>query len=91
NGRLYLTSDGFDCGQYQQFFGGSAGRYSVMEWGDENGWLMHVQRREWTTAIGDNIQLVVNGHSVTQEENITRPHKLQNGHPLNIKYPKCFV
>lgn len=85
NGRLYLTSDGFDCGQYQQFFGGSAGRYSVMEWGDENGWLMHVQRREWTTAIGDNIQLVVNGHIIAQGGDMTGPLKLQNGHALYLE------
>ncbi|MRT52187.1 phage tail protein, partial [Xylella fastidiosa subsp. multiplex] len=52
---------------------------------DENGWLMHVQRREWTTAIGDNIQLVVNGHIIAQGGDMTGPLKLQNGHALYLE------
>nr|AAM43530.1 tail fiber protein [Escherichia phage T7] len=85
NGRFYMTTNGFDCGQYQQFFGGVTNRYSVMEWGDENGWLMYVQRREWTTAIGDNIQLVVNGQIITQGGAMTGQLKLQNGHVLQLE------
>lgn len=85
NGRLYMTTNGFDCGQYQQFFGGVTNRYSVMEWGDENGWLMYVQRREWTTAIGGNIQLVVNGQIITQGGAMTGQLKLQNGHVLQLE------
>ena len=45
NGRLYLTSHGFDCGQYQQFFGGVPNRYSVMEWGDKDGWHLYSERQ----------------------------------------------
>lgn len=45
NGRLYLSSDGFNIGQYQQFFGNSPDRYSVMEWGDKDGWHLYSQRQ----------------------------------------------
>lgn len=45
NGRLYLTTDGFDCGQYQQFFGNVPDRYSVMEWGDKDGWHLYSERK----------------------------------------------
>lgn len=45
NGRLYLTTDGFDCGQYQQFFGGVTNRYSVIEWGDKDGWHLYSERQ----------------------------------------------
>lgn len=45
NGRLFLTKNGFDCGQYQQFFGGEPNRYSVMEWGDRDGWHLYSERK----------------------------------------------
>lgn len=45
NGRLYMTSNSFDCGQYQQFFGGFTNRYSVMEWGDKDGWHLFSERQ----------------------------------------------
>lgn len=45
DGRLYMTSSGFDIGQYQQFFGGSPNRYSVMEWGDKDGWHLYSERQ----------------------------------------------
>lgn len=45
NKRLYMTSNGFDIGQYQQFFGNAPNRYSVMEWGDKDGWHLYSERQ----------------------------------------------
>lgn len=57
NGRLYLTTDGFECGQYQQFFGNVPNRYSVMEWGDKDGWHLYSERK----TEGGRPTLNVNG------------------------------
>lgn len=45
DGRIYQTSNGFDIGQYQQFFGNSPNRFSVMEWGDKDGWHLYSERQ----------------------------------------------
>ncbi|ACJ14581.1 tail fiber protein [Kluyvera phage Kvp1] len=58
DGRLYMTSNGFDCGQYQQFFGGVPGRYSVMEWGDKDGWHLYSERQ----TEGGTPTLSLRGH-----------------------------
>lgn len=64
---------------------GASGRNNVYEWADENGWMMYVQRREWTTATGGNIQMVVNGQILSQGGAMTAQLKLQNGHALQLE------
>lgn len=61
NGRLYLTTNGFYCGQYQQFFGNVPNRYSVMEWGDKDGWHLYSER----PTEGGTPTLNLRGHIVS--------------------------
>ena len=58
DGRLYMTSNGLDIGQYQQFFGGAPNRYSVMEWGDKDGWHLYSERK----TEGGSPTLNLRGH-----------------------------
>ena len=64
---------------------GASGRNNVCEWGDENGWMMYIQRREWNTNTGANIQLSINGQIVCQGGAMTQQLKLQNGHALKLE------
>lgn len=61
DGILYLTSNGFDAGQYQQFFGNVPNRYSVMEWGDKDGWHLYSERQ----TEGGTPTLNLRGHMVS--------------------------
>ncbi len=64
DGRLYLTTNGFDIGQYQQFFGGVTNRYSVMEWGDKYGWHLYSERQTegGTTTLNLRGHMTANGN-----------------------------
>lgn len=83
---LKLNNENFDGRSVNmRAWGSASGRNNVCEWGDENGWMMYVQRREWTTATGGNIQMVVNGQVISQGGVMTAQLKLQNGHALQLE------
>lgn len=83
---IQLQSQNFaDRAVNMRVWGNASGRNNVCEWGDAQGWLMYVQRREWNANIGTNIQFSVNGQVIGTNIISTGGAYFQNGHAVTLE------